>query len=70
MNFVKLALENGGDIKPLLIDYSDLNGPSITNPSVFVYKGKILVNLRNVNYTSNISVYEKYDRKDTQALCM
>lgn len=51
MNFVKLALENGGIIKPLLIKSEDLEGPSITNPSVFVYNNKILVNLRNVNYT-------------------
>jgi hypothetical protein len=51
MNFVKLALEQGGTIKPLLIKPEDLTGPSITNPSVFVYQNKILVNLRNVNYT-------------------
>ena len=51
MNFVKLALENGGIIKPLLIKPEDLIGPSITNPSVFIYQNKILVNLRNVNYT-------------------
>jgi hypothetical protein len=51
MNFVKLALENQGTIKPLLIEPEDLTGPSITNPSVFIYQDKILVNLRNVNYT-------------------
>jgi hypothetical protein len=38
MNFVKHAIDHGGDIKPLLIDHSDLNGPSLTNPSVFVYR--------------------------------
>jgi hypothetical protein len=51
MNFVKLALEHGGTIKPLVIKPEDLTGPSITNPSVFIYQNKILVNLRNVNYT-------------------
>jgi hypothetical protein len=51
MNFVKLALENRGTIRPLLINPKDLTGPSITNPSVFIYQNKILVNLRNVNYT-------------------
>jgi len=51
MNFVKLALENGGSIKPLLISSKDLSGPSLTNPSVIVVDGKILVNVRNVNYT-------------------
>lgn len=61
MNFVKHAIDNGGDIKPLLIDHSDLNGPSLTNPSVFVYKGKILVNLRNVNYTLYHSELNKFE---------
>ena len=50
-NFVKLALENGGTIKPLLINSEDLSGPSLTNPSVMVLDGKIIVNIRNVNYT-------------------
>lgn len=61
MNFVKRAIDNGGDIKPLLIDHSDLNGPSLTNPSVFVHKGKILVNLRNVNYTLYHSELNKFE---------
>jgi hypothetical protein len=51
MNFVKHAINNGGDIKPLLIHHSDLNGPSLTNPSIYNDNGKILVNLRNINYT-------------------
>lgn len=51
MNFVKLALEHGGKIKPLLIDANDLSGPSLTNPSVMVVDAKIIVNIRNVNYT-------------------
>jgi hypothetical protein len=32
MNFAKLALENQGTIKPILIKPEDLTGPSITNP--------------------------------------
>lgn len=61
MNFVKCALENGGSIKPLLIPAQDLNGPSLTNPSVIVKDGRIIVNVRNVNYTlyhSELNVYE------------
>jgi len=50
-NFVKLALENGGIIKPLLIPSENLKGPALTNPSVCVVNNKILVNVRNVNYT-------------------
>jgi hypothetical protein len=61
MNFVKLALDNGGTIKPLLIDSKDLSGPSLTNPSVLVVDGKILVNIRNVNYTLYHSELNKFE---------
>jgi len=50
-NFVKLALENGGSIHPLIIPSDYLNGPALTNASVYNDNGKILVNLRNINYT-------------------
>jgi len=60
-NFVKLALENGGAIKPLLIDSKDLVGPSLTNPSVLVVDEKILVNIRNVNYTLYHSELNKFE---------
>jgi len=50
-NFVKLALENGGSIHPLYISSEDLKGPAITNPSIYNDNGRILVNLRNINYT-------------------
>lgn len=61
MNFVKLALDNGGSIKPLLIDSKDLSGPSLTNPSVLVVDGKVLVNIRNVNYTLYHSELNKFE---------
>ena len=61
MNFVKLALENGGSIKPLLISSKDLSGPSLTNPSVIVVDGKILVNIRNVNYTLYHSELSRFE---------
>jgi len=50
-NFVKLALENGGSIHPLIIPSSELKGPAITNPSIYNDNGRILFNLRNINYT-------------------
>ena len=50
-NFVKLALENGGSIHPLLVPSSYLMGPAVTNPSIYNDNGKILMNLRNINYT-------------------
>jgi len=61
MNFVKLALDNGGSIHPLILPQEDLKGPAITNPSVYNDNGKILVNLRNINYTlyhSEKKIYE------------
>jgi predicted GH43/DUF377 family glycosyl hydrolase len=61
INFVKLALENGGVIKPLLINSQDLSGPSLTNPSVLVVDGKIIVNIRNVNYTLYHSELNKFE---------
>jgi hypothetical protein len=60
-NFVKLALENGGVIKPLLVPVCNLEGPSLTNPSVLVIDGKILVNIRNVNYTLYHSELNKFE---------
>lgn len=51
MTFTQLALANGGVIKPLLTNSEDLSGPALTNPSIIVRNGKILVNIRNVNYT-------------------
>lgn len=60
-NFVKLALENGGSIHPLIIPSQDLKGPAITNPSVYNDNGKILVNLRNINYTLYHSEKKKFE---------
>jgi hypothetical protein len=60
-NFVKLALENGGSIHPLIIPSSDLKGPALTNPSIYNDNGKILVNLRNINYTLYHSEKKKFE---------
>ena len=48
-NFVKLALENGGSIHPLIIPSNELKGPALTNPSIYNDNGRILCNLRNIN---------------------
>jgi hypothetical protein len=50
-NFVKVALENGGSIFPLIIPTDTLKGPSLTNPSIYLDGDTIRVNLRNINYT-------------------
>jgi len=51
MNFVKLALENGGSIHPLIIPAEHTNGTGLMNPSVFIHNGKVCLILRHVNYT-------------------
>jgi hypothetical protein len=51
MNFAKLALDNGGSIHPLIIPSHLNDGLGIMNPSVYIHKDKVLVNLRAVNYT-------------------
>lgn len=51
-NFVKLALDNGGYIKPLIIPSNLTSGTGLMNPSMFIDEDGILkVNLRHVNYT-------------------
>ena len=45
------ALKRGGSIHPIIIPKSVLgNETGIMNPSIFLHKGKILVNVRHVNY--------------------
>jgi hypothetical protein len=50
-SFTQLALEYGGVIKPLILPSELNNGLGLMNPSVLVDNGKILVNIRAVNYT-------------------
>ena len=60
-NFVKLALENGGSIHPLVIPASDLKGPALTNPSIYNDNGKVIVNVRNINYTLYHSEKKRFE---------
>jgi hypothetical protein len=50
-SLAKLSLDNGGKIYPLIIHSENTNGLGLMNPSIFLDKEKILVNLRSVNYT-------------------
>lgn len=50
-NLAKFALDRGAAIKPLLIPPEHTNGTGLMNPSVFCSQGKIMVNIRHVNYT-------------------
>ena len=49
--FAQSAIEQGGSIHPLIIDPKLTDGLGLMNPSVLVYNGKVIVNLRSVNYT-------------------
>jgi len=51
-NLVKLVLEQGGTIKPLIIPGDQIGGTGLCNPSVYIDKKEgILVNIRHVGYT-------------------
>lgn len=50
-SFAKYVLENGGLIKPLIIPGYDTNGTGLMNPSILNWNGKIIINIRHVNYT-------------------
>jgi len=49
--FAQTVLKKGGSIHPLIIDSELTGGLGLMNPSVLIDNGKILVNLRSVNYT-------------------
>ena len=51
INLVKDVLQEGGSIHPLIIPPDTTNGTGLMNPSIFVRNGKLIVNLRHVNYT-------------------
>lgn len=62
VNFVKKSIEeSNATIHPLVTDSSMLKGPSLTNPSIYLDGDKILVNLRNINYTLYHSEIKKYE---------
>jgi hypothetical protein len=49
--FSQVAFERGGSIYPLIIDPKLTGGLGLMNPSIYNDNGKLLVNLRSVNYT-------------------
>jgi hypothetical protein len=50
-NLAKQVIKNGGSIIPLIIPSSETNGTGLLNPSIFNDDGKLILNLRHVNYT-------------------
>ena len=49
--FAQVAFNGGGSIHPLIIDPKYTDGLGLMNPSIYNDNGKLLVNLRSVNYT-------------------
>jgi hypothetical protein len=50
-NVCKDVLEKGGTLEPLIVSHVDTKGLGLMNPSVLIDNGKVIVNVRNVNYT-------------------
>jgi hypothetical protein len=50
-NLAKQVIANGGSIYPLIISPSETNGTGLMNPSIFNDNGKLILNLRHVQYT-------------------
>jgi hypothetical protein len=49
-NLASRSLASGGAIAPLIISSKHTNGTGLCNPSIFVDDGKILLNVRHVQY--------------------
>jgi len=60
-NFAKEVINNGGVLKPLLILSKDMDFPSLTNPTILNYQDKLIVNIRNVNYSLYHSELNRYE---------
>ena len=61
IHLAKHVLNNGGIVKPLIIDSNLTNGTGLFNPSIYNDNGKILVNVRHCQYTlyhSETSLFE------------
>lgn len=50
MTLSRQCLELGGFLKPLLVPSNSMVGPSLSNPTILVSSGGVIVNLRNLNY--------------------
>ena len=49
-NICKIALINGGEISPLIISKELTEGTGLTNPSILRVDGKLMLNIRHVQY--------------------
>ena len=56
----KYVLENGGSVSPIILPKELTNETGIMNPSIFVYRDRILMNVRHVNYSLYHSEGKKF----------
>jgi len=59
-NLVKRVLDAGGIIRPLLVPAEYTEGTGLCNPSVYIDRDRVLVNLRHVQY----NLYHNEGRKE------
>lgn len=59
--FAKLVLEQGGTIKPLIINSSLTNGTGLFNPSLYVDGDQSYINVRHCQYTLYHSELNKHE---------
>jgi len=61
-SFVRYALENGGDIQPLIVPENMITPGGLFNPSIFLdTDGKVITNIRHCQYTLYHSEKLKYE---------
>jgi len=63
LGLVKISIDSGGSIHPLFIDSNLTGGTGLMNPSVYIDNGRIIVNIRHVNYTLYHSENSKFQHK-------
>jgi hypothetical protein len=60
---VKCVTDAGGSIHPLILPKELATGPGVMNPSIFLDNGKLLVNIRNTNYTLYHAEQKKFQHQ-------
>jgi hypothetical protein len=60
---VKYIIDNGGDIKPLIVPKELTGGTGLLNPSVFLDGDILRVNIRHINYTLYHSELKRFNHQ-------
>jgi hypothetical protein len=60
---VKMAVDHGGSLHPLIIPADQTSGTGLMNPSIYVDGDRLLVNIRHVNYTLYHSENQRFQHR-------